>query len=106
MVNVKDPPPGKCQNTVVYVTDVTGFALLVFDLKAKKSWRVTNKLLFPHPTYGTYVIAGETFDLMDGPLGLSLSPQGSSLAKIFGTYFPGNTVVPGMVLEANTIGLQ
>jgi Major royal jelly protein len=54
---------------------VTGFGLIVYDYAMDKSWRVDNKLFYPYPNYGTYNIAGETFELMDGLFGLALTPR-------------------------------
>lgn len=90
-VDVRDPNSG-CRNTFVYVADVLGFALLVYDVANRRSWRIQDKTFYPYPTYGTYTIAGlavgnsksqfnfkssftgESFELMDGILGLALSP--------------------------------
>lgn len=78
VLDVKDPPPqGRCQNTMVYIADVTGFGVVVYDARANRSWRVQNKLFYPNPCYGTHTIAGETFDLMDGIFGLALTPATS-----------------------------
>lgn len=33
---------------------------------------------YPYPNFGTFTIAGESFDLMDGIFGLALSPRKSS----------------------------
>lgn len=60
---------------MVYIADVTGFAVLVFDYRNKRAWRVQNKLFYPTPANGTFTIAGESFDLMDGVFGLSVSPK-------------------------------
>lgn len=85
VLDVRDPPPsGQCQNTMAYIADVQSFSILVFDLKRQHSWRVQNKLFFPCPAYGTYTIAGESFDLMDGVLGMALSPRNSYAGKTFG----------------------
>ena len=74
VVDVRDPlPTGQCKNTKVYLADVRGFGLIVYDLVVNRSWRVTNKRFFPNPTYGTYTIAGESFDLMDGVFGVAVS---------------------------------
>uniref|UniRef100_A0A336LSP6 CSON003511 protein n=1 Tax=Culicoides sonorensis TaxID=179676 RepID=A0A336LSP6_CULSO len=75
VVNVLDPPPGKCRDTQVYIADVTTFHMIVYDMKTRSSWRTANKLYYPHPTYGTFNVAGETFDLMDGLVGMALSPK-------------------------------
>ncbi|KAK1118673.1 hypothetical protein K0M31_014977 [Melipona bicolor] len=64
----------KCKNTYAYIADVTGFALIVYDFSNSRSWRISNNLFYPYPPYGTFDINGDTFDLMDGILGLALGP--------------------------------
>lgn len=64
----------RCHDTFVYIADVTGFGLLVYDHRNSRSWRITNNLFYPYPPHGTFHIKGDTFDLMDGILGLALSP--------------------------------
>ncbi|XP_012284346.1 protein yellow [Orussus abietinus] len=64
----------KCRETFVYVADVTGFSLLVYDAQRDESWKIKNKLFYPYPPHGTFHIKNETFDLMDGILGLALGP--------------------------------
>lgn len=64
----------KCRDTFVYIADVTGHGLLVYDHRNSRSWRITNNLFYPYPPHGTFHIKGDTFDLMDGILGLALSP--------------------------------
>lgn len=71
-VDIRDSE--KCRETFVYIADVTGFGLLVYDHRNSNSWRITNNLFYPYPPHGTFHIKGETFDLMDGILGLALSP--------------------------------
>lgn len=79
------------------MADVTGFGLVVFDLHRLKSWRIENKLMFPDPDFGTFTIAGESFDLMDGILGMTLSPKTNAgrnnLAKTFGNGYNGNNYI-------------
>ncbi|KAG5314456.1 YELL protein, partial [Pseudoatta argentina] len=65
----------KCQNTFVYIADVAAYGLLVYDHRNARSWRITNNLFYPYPAHGTFHIKGDTFDLMDGILGLALSPM-------------------------------
>lgn len=74
VVDVRGEKPSDCADTFVYVADVSGFGLLVVDVLRDRSWRVTNKYMFPYPSYGTFTIDGESFDLMDGILGMALSP--------------------------------
>lgn len=74
-MDVKDPPPsGQCRDVQAYIADVTGFGLMVYNLREDRSWRVQNKLLYSDPDFGTHTVAGESFDLMDGVFGLALSP--------------------------------
>lgn len=63
-----------CRDTFAYVADVTEFGLLVFDSRTKSSWRVNSNYFYPFPVHGSFDIAGSTFDLMDGVIGLALSP--------------------------------
>lgn len=72
VVDVRGPT---CQNTMVYMADVNGFAIIVYDVARGRSWRVHNKYVYPHPYYGTFKIAGESFELMDGVLGMAVSPK-------------------------------
>lgn len=78
-VDVRDPLPGSaytCPNTMVYIADVNGFGIVVYDFAANRSWRVQNKFMYPSPYAGTFTLSGETFDLMDGVFGLALTPRG------------------------------
>lgn len=75
VVDVRDSMQTMCMNTRVYIADVTAFAIIVFDMPTKKFWRVQNKLIFPNPDYGTFTISNESFDLMDGILGLAITPK-------------------------------
>ncbi|XP_068631544.1 dopaminechrome tautomerase-like isoform X1 [Battus philenor] len=63
-----------CSDTFIYAADVSGPGFLVLDVANDKSWRVTHRLAFPFPSKGTFTIEGESFDLMDGVLGMALSP--------------------------------
>lgn len=75
VLDIQDPPPGRCLNTVAYIADVTGFGVLVYNFQLNRSWRTQNKLYYPIPEYGTHTVAGESFDLMDGVFGLALTPR-------------------------------
>ena len=72
-VDVRDHNRGG-KDTFAYIADVTGFGLLVYDYRHSRSWRIQNNLFYPYPPYGTFHIKGDTFDLMDGILGLALGP--------------------------------
>lgn len=87
---------------MAYIADVNSHSILVYDHANDRSWRVQNKLFYPCPAYGTYTIAGESFDLMDGVFALALSPRTNtnnnnhhhhhnsktSLPLAFNPYFP------------------
>ncbi|XP_074031981.1 major royal jelly protein 9 isoform X2 [Leptinotarsa decemlineata] len=64
----------QCHNTFVYSADCQTYSIIVYDLQRQTSWRVSDKTMYPYPSYGTYNIKGDSFDLMDGILGMSLSP--------------------------------
>ncbi|XP_014223730.1 protein yellow-like [Trichogramma pretiosum] len=75
-VDVRRVDPAKqCVETYVYLADVTGFALIVYDHREQRSWKIVNNLFYPYPPHGTFEIRDENFDLMDGILGMALGPQ-------------------------------
>lgn len=53
VVDVRDPT---CTDTFVYAADVTGFGIIVLDVRRSVSWRVSNKYMYPIPDYGTFTI--------------------------------------------------
>jgi lysophospholipid acyltransferase (LPLAT)-like uncharacterized protein len=69
-------PGGNCgapTDAVIYIADTVGYALIVVDLASQQAWQIRDKTMFPSPEAGTFNVAGETFELMDGVLGLALS---------------------------------
>lgn len=73
---------------MVYIADVTGFGLVVYDHRRKTSWRIKNKLFFSDPDFGTHTINGESFDLMDGIMGLAVTPVSASTNQQSQIVFP------------------
>lgn len=65
-----------CADTMVYIADVHGFGIVVYNNQENTAWRFENKLTYPNPDYGTFTIAGESFDLLDGIFGMALTPKG------------------------------
>jgi hypothetical protein len=66
---------GKCgrpNDAFVYIADTVAFAIIVIDLSRETAWRVVDKTIFPSPEAGTFNVARETFELMDGVLGMTL----------------------------------
>ncbi|KAJ8959619.1 hypothetical protein NQ318_021805, partial [Aromia moschata] len=64
----------KCSETFVYIADCQTFSIIVHDVKEGTFWKATDKTMYPYPNYGTFNIKGDSFDLMDGVLGMTLSP--------------------------------
>ncbi|XP_026318568.1 protein yellow-like isoform X2 [Hyposmocoma kahamanoa] len=71
---VVDVRPGDCGDTYVYVADVSTYALVVVDVARNRSWRLTHRLFYPFPSRGNFTVDGENFELMDGVMGMALSP--------------------------------
>ena len=70
-----------CLDTYLYIADVEQNGIEIYDLKSDRSWRLNNtrgNAFGPDPeTDAMFItIAGEKFDLTDGVLGMSLSPEG------------------------------
>ncbi|XP_069964459.1 dopaminechrome tautomerase [Bactrocera oleae] len=81
-VDVMDPPPsGECKETFVYMADATGFGIVVYDVQNARSWRIENKFTYPDPDFSTHTIAGESFELLEGAIGLSTTPLGLDLRR-------------------------
>lgn len=72
-VDVRDSSD-RCRDTFVYVADCQTFSIIVYDARRQTSWKATDKTMYPYPNFGTFDIEGEHFDLMDGVLGMALSP--------------------------------
>lgn len=99
---VIDEATGVCDNAFVYITDTAGPGLIVFDGSNNTSWRFLHASMFPHPDYTIYQIADETFELMDGIVGLAFSQRHGTLYyqplatdRLFG--------VPTSVLQAGPL---
>lgn len=68
---------------MVYIADVNGFGLVMYDFKNNRSWRAETApnqpnqpyYLRPNPQWSNFVIAGESFSLEDGVFGMALSPK-------------------------------
>lgn len=68
-----------CLDAYLYVADVAEYGILIYDLRNDMSWRLNNtagNAFGPDDDAMNITIAGESFDLTDGTLGMSLSPRG------------------------------
>ncbi|XP_059470383.1 LOW QUALITY PROTEIN: protein yellow-like [Neocloeon triangulifer] len=66
---------GKPSDAVLYIADTTIFSIIVADLSTGKTWKVLDKTVYPSPEAGTFNIAGESFELMDGVVGMAFGPK-------------------------------
>lgn len=82
-VDVRGSDPASCRDAFAYVADVTEPAILVYDMRRNRSWRVLSNLLYPYPLHGSFKINGAEFDLMDGVFGLSLGPVAGGDRRLF-----------------------
>lgn len=48
-----------CQDTMVYIADCQTYSLIVYNPNENKSWRITDKTMYPYPNLGTYHILGK-----------------------------------------------
>lgn len=82
MVDIRN---GQCTgDTYVYVADAQAFSIIVHDTTKGTSWRIIDKSFYPYPNYGTFTILGDSFELMDGVLGMALAPvEPSGDRKLF-----------------------
>lgn len=68
-----------CLDAYLYVADVDQDGIFVYDLYKNNSWRLSNtpgNAFGPDEDAMNVTIAGESFNLTDGILGMSLSPVG------------------------------
>jgi len=75
IIDTRDPPPlGNCLNTKVYISDVTGYGLVVYDSLTDDSWRVEHDTMKNDVRYDNFTILGESFMLQDGIFGMAVTP--------------------------------
>ncbi|KAK7573397.1 hypothetical protein V9T40_010588 [Parthenolecanium corni] len=72
-----------CRDSVAYIADPNTYGLVVFNLTEKSSYRVNHNFFHPFPHKGTITINEVSFDLMDGIIGLTLSPPTDNPRKLF-----------------------
>lgn len=70
---------GTCDSSFVYITDTAAPGLVVYNAAADTAWRFMHPTMFPDPNFSDYNVAGETFTLMDGIVGLTHSPKLATL---------------------------
>lgn len=66
-----------CEDTHVYIADSTASALLVYNVRANKSWRIVNKRFGPNADFTDFLIyvdEPENFKIAEGITGMALRP--------------------------------
>ncbi|XP_053970768.1 protein yellow-like isoform X1 [Hylaeus volcanicus] len=74
-VLIDDVSATTCDDVFLYISDTAGPGILVFDAATDRSWRVTHATMYPHPDFSTYRIGSDTFELLDGVVGLAFSAR-------------------------------
>lgn len=64
--------PEKCDETFAYIFDVYAHAIVVYDFKNDKSWRVKHNYFAFDPTMGNLNVHGINFVWHDGIFGMAL----------------------------------
>ncbi|KMQ94245.1 major royal jelly protein 1 [Lasius niger] len=64
----------RCAHTTVYMADITGYGLVIYDSDSEEIWRLESEVFRQDPTFTNYTIRGESFQLQDGILGMAKHP--------------------------------
>lgn len=103
-IDVRDTN-NRCSDTFAYVADVTGFSIIVYDVRNNKSWRVQSNTMYPWPPYGVFKTNNVEFDLMDGIIGLAVGPMKNGDRDLYYHAFASvkESWVPTSVLKNESI---
>lgn len=69
---VVDATPSRCEESFAYLTDVYEYALIVYDFKRDKSWRIDHHYFHFDPVQGNLHVDGVNFQWHDGIFGMAL----------------------------------
>ncbi|KAF5274200.1 hypothetical protein FQA39_LY07304 [Lamprigera yunnana] len=67
--------PNYCENAYAYIADVWRFGIVVFSLREKRGWRITDHLFYPDPMAAAFNLHGLKFEWTDGVFSFALGPQ-------------------------------
>lgn len=59
---VIDTDPNNCDNTYAYISDLGGYALVVYSWAKNDSWRITHNFFYFDPRYGEILYLNQNFD--------------------------------------------
>ncbi|XP_011291279.2 major royal jelly protein 1 [Musca domestica] len=100
VLDVADPPPhGRCEKTFAYLADATSFALVVYDHQKRDSWRIENRFTYPNPHFSKHTVAGESFELLDGVFGMSVTPHGLNMQRMLYFHSLSNDLLAAVPLD-------
>lgn len=80
---VVDVDKDKCDEAFAYVPDLGAYAIVVYDMKNDKTWRIKHNFFHFNPLEGDYNVGGVNFQWTDGVFGIALTrpnPDGSRTA--------------------------
>jgi len=80
---IVDVEKDKCDDAFAYAPDLGSYAIVVYDFKKDKSWRIKHHYFHFNPLQGNYNVGGVNFQWTDGVFGIALTkpnPDGSKTA--------------------------
>ncbi|KAK9499782.1 hypothetical protein O3M35_002754 [Rhynocoris fuscipes] len=91
-----------CDNMFVYMTDTTNPGIIVYDVAKENFWRLQHPHMYADPDFGTYKVAGESYTLMDGIIGLAISTAPNLERTLYFQAFASNRLfsIPTSVLQS------
>jgi hypothetical protein len=63
---------GRCDESFTYILDIYGYAIVVYDFKHDRSWRVSHNFFSFDPIKGDLTVSGVNFQWHDGIFGMAL----------------------------------
>ncbi|KAI4500680.1 hypothetical protein M0802_004272 [Mischocyttarus mexicanus] len=71
---IVDVNPDACEDAYAYLSDFSGYGLVVYSWAKNNSWRIEHNYFSFDPLHGDYNISGYNFQWTDGLFGLALTP--------------------------------
>lgn len=62
-----------CADAMMYIADVKGYAVFVYDYKRNVAWKTQNQFYHPNPENSTITVKGTSFNQLAGVIGMALS---------------------------------
>lgn len=72
-----DTQASRCNDAFAYIPDLGSYAVVVYDFKRNKSFRVRHNYFYFDPVQGDFNVAGINFQWSDGVFGLALGKPSS-----------------------------